>query len=110
MERKEQKWEFNRGVHHELLCAIPKEKIKYENYKLLTVAIANSQLIYNKIEELLATMIEDKIDICTINETWFNESEESKRKLAEVKVILKQAEYIILNIDRPGRGGAVGII
>ena len=55
-------------------------------------------------------MIEDKIDICAINETWFNESEASKRKLVEVKDILKQAEYIILNIDRPTRGGGVGII
>ena len=29
--KKRTKWEFNKGVHHELLCAIPKEKIKYEN-------------------------------------------------------------------------------
>ena len=55
-------------------------------------------------------MREDKINICAINETWFNESEESKRKLAEVKTILKQAGYIILNIDRPRRGGGIGII
>ena len=41
-------------------------------------------------------MIEEKIDISAINETWFNESEDSKRKLAEVKAILKQAGYIIL--------------
>ena len=107
---KRTKWEFNRSVHHELLCAIPKEKIKSENSKLLTVATANCQLIYNKIEELLATMIEDKIDICAINETWFNESEASKRKLAEVKAILKQEGYIILNIDRLRRGGGIGII
>ena len=26
--KKRKKWEFNGGVHHELLCAIPKEKIK----------------------------------------------------------------------------------
>ena len=51
-----------------------------------------------------------KLDICVINETWFNESEASKRKLVEVKAILKQAGYIILNIDRPRRGGGVGII
>ena len=108
--KKRTKWEFNRGVHHELLCALPKEKIKHENLKLLTIAAANCQLIYNKIEELLATMIEDKIDICVINETWINESEESKMKLAEVKAILKQAGYIILNIDRLRRGGRVGII
>ena len=93
--KKRTKWDFNRGVHHELLCALPKEKIKYENSKLLTVATANCQSIYNKIEELLATMIEDKIDICVINETWFNESEASKRKLVEVKVILKHAGYIL---------------
>ena len=55
-------------------------------------------------------MIEDKIDICVINETWFNESEASKRKLVEVRAILKHAGYIILNIDRPTRGGGVGII
>ena len=55
-------------------------------------------------------MIEDKIDICVINETWFNESEESKRKLVEVKAILKWTGYIILNIDRLRRGGVVGII
>ena len=55
-------------------------------------------------------MIEDKINICDINETWFNESEASKRKLVEVKAILKQAGYIILNIDRPTTGGGVGII
>ena len=78
--------------------------------KLLTVATANCQLIYNKIEELLATMIEDKIDISVINETYFNESEASKRKLVEVKAILRQAGYIILNLDRPRRGGGVGII
>ena len=108
--KKRTKWDFNRGVHHELLCVLPKEKIKYENSKLLTVATANCQSIYNKIEKLLATMIEDKIDICVINETWFNESEESKRKLAEVKAILKQAGYIILSIDRLRRGGGVGII
>ena len=48
--------------------------------------------------------------MCVINETWFNESEASKRKLVDVKVILKQAGYIILNIDRPTRGGGVGII
>ena len=107
---KRTKWDFNRGVHHELLCVLPKEKIKYENSKLLTAATANCQSIYNKIEELLATMIEDKIDICVINETWFNESEASKRKMVEVKAILKQAGYIILNIDRPRRGGGVGII
>ena len=71
--KKRTKWEFNRGVHHELPCAIPREKIKYENSKLLTVATANSQLIHNKTEDLLATMVEDKIDICVINETWFNE-------------------------------------
>ena len=35
---------------------------------------------------------------------------EVKMKLAEVKAILKQAGYIILNIDRPRRGGGVGII
>ena len=104
------KWDVNRGVHHELLCALPKEKIKYENSKLLTLATANCQSIHNKIDELLATMIEDKIDICIITETWFNDSEASKRKLEEVKAILKQAEYIILNINRPGRGGGVGII
>ena len=74
------------------------------------MATANCQSIHNKIEELLATMIEDKIDICVITETWFNDSEASKRKLEEVKAILKQAEYIILNINRPGRGGGVGII
>ena len=79
--KKRTKWDFTRGVHHELLCALPKEKIKYENSKLLTVVTANCQPIYNKIEELLATMIEDKIDICVINETWFNDSEASKRKL-----------------------------
>ena len=55
-------------------------------------------------------MIEDKIDICAINKTWFNESEDSKRKLVEVKAILKQAGYILLNKDRPRRGGGVGII
>ena len=44
-------------------------------------------------------MIEDKNDICVINETWFNEGEDSKRKLAEVKTILKEAAYIILNIQ-----------
>ena len=55
-------------------------------------------------------MIEDKIDFCAINKTWFNESEESKKKLVEVKTILKQAGYIILNIDRPRRGGGVCII
>ena len=54
--------------------------------------------------------MEGKIDICAINETWFNESEESKRKLAEVKAILRQAGYIILNIDRLRRGGGVGNI
>ena len=107
---KRTKWDFNRGVHHELLCALPKEKIKYENSKLLTVATANCQSIYNKIEELLATMIEDNIDICVINETWFNDNEASKRKLEEVKAILKQAEYMMLNINRPRRGGGVGII
>ena len=101
---------FNRGVHHELLCALPKDEIKYENSKLLTVATANCQSIYNKMEELLATMIEDNIDICVINETWFNDNEASKRKLEEVKAILKQAEYMILNINRPRRGGGVGII
>ena len=78
--------------------------------KLLTLVTANCQSIHNKIDELLATMIEDKIDICVITETWFNDSEASKRKLEEVKAILKQAEYIILNINRPGRGGGVGII
>ena len=108
--KKRIKREFNRGVHHELLCALPKEKIKYENSKLLTVATANCQSIYNKIEELLATMIEDKIDICVITETWFNDSEESKRKMVEVKAILKQTGYIILNINRLRRGGGVGII
>ena len=92
------------------LCYILKEKIKYENSKLLTVATANCQSIHDKIEDLLATMIEVKIDICVINETWFNEGEDSKRKLAEVKAILKEAGYIILNIDRPKRGGGVGII
>ena len=107
---KRAKWDVNRGVHHELLCTLPKEKIKYENSKLLTVATANCQSIHNKIEELLATMIEDKIDICVITKTWFNDSEASKRKLEEVKVILKQAEYIILNINRSGRGRGVGII
>ena len=55
-------------------------------------------------------MLEDKIDICVINETWFNEGEDSKRKLEEVKAILKEAGYIILNIDRPKRGGGIGII
>ena len=104
------KWDVNRGVHHELLCALPKEKINYDNSKSLTVATANCQSIHNKIEELLATMIEDKIDICVINETWFNDNEGSKRKLEEVKAILKQAEYMILNINRPRRGGGVGII
>ena len=104
------KWDVYRGVHHELLCALLKEKIKYENSKLLTVATANCQSIYNKIEELLATMNEDNIDICVINETWFNDNEASKRKLEEVKAILKQAEYMILNISRPRRGGGVGII
>ena len=107
---KRTKWDVNRGVHHELLCALPKEKIKYENSKLLTVATANCQSIYNKIEELLATMIEDNIDICVINETWFNDNDASKRKLEEVKAILKQAEYMILNINRPRRGGGVCII
>ena len=102
---KRTKWDVNRGVHHELLCTLPKEKIKYENSKLLTVATANCQSIYNKIEELLATMIEDNIDICVINETWFNDNEASKRKLEEVQAILKQAEYMILNISRPRRGG-----
>ena len=55
-------------------------------------------------------MIEDKIDICVINETWFNDNEGSKRKLEEVKAILKQAEYMKLNINRPRRGGGVDII
>ena len=55
-------------------------------------------------------MIEDKTDICVINKTWFNEGEYSKRKHAEVKAILKEAGYIKLNIDRPKRGGWVGII
>ena len=55
-------------------------------------------------------MIEDNIDICAINKTWFNESEDSNRKLAEVKAILKQPGYNILNIEGPRRGGGVGII
>ena len=63
--------------------------MQYENSKLLTVATANCQSIYNKIEELLATLIEDEVDICVVNETWFNEGEDSKRKLAEVKAIFK---------------------
>ena len=88
---------------------MPKKKIKYENSKLLTVATENSQSNYNKIEELLATLIEDKIDICVINEMWFNEGEDSKRKLAEVMNILKEAGHIILNIDGPKRV-EVGII
>ena len=57
-----------------------------------------------------AGLVEDRIDICAINETWFNESEDSKRRLAEVKAILKKAGYIILNTDRPRRGRGVGII
>ena len=32
------------------------------------------------------------------------------KDLAEVKAILKQAGYIIINTDRPRRGGEVGII
>ena len=55
-------------------------------------------------------MIEDNNDICGIMETWFNDNEASKRKLEEVKAILKQAEYMILYINRPRRGGGVGII
>ena len=91
-------------------CVPYPKKIMYENSKLLTVATANCQLIHNKIEYLLAIMIRDKIDICAINETWFNEGEDSKRKLTEVKDILKKAGFIIPNIDRPKRGGGVGII
>ena len=90
------------------IFAISNVSIQYS--KLLTVATANCQLIYNKIGEQLATMIEDKIDICVINKTWFNDSEVTKRKLEEVKAILKQAGYIIININRPRRGGGVGII
>ena len=29
--KKRTEWDFSRGVHHELLCGLPKEKIKYEN-------------------------------------------------------------------------------
>ena len=54
-------------------------------------------------------MIEDNIDICVINETWLMTMKQGKKKLEEVKAILKQAEYIILNINRPRRGRGVGI-
>ena len=54
--------------------------------------------------------MDDKVNICVINETWFNEEEDSKKKLEKVKAILKEAGYIILNIDRPRRGRGVGII
>ena len=62
----------NQRVHQNVLCAITIETV-YDNNNQCKLAMVNTALIRNKINEFLHYVITEDLDYCVITKYWFND-------------------------------------
>ena len=105
--RKHRNWDYNIGVHKNLLRPLRKVLMDYSENKNLTFAIVNTQSICNKVDEFLHHVTESNLDICCVTETWLDDK---NPKHSIIRSSLTLPGYSFIDIPRSSKhGGGTGI-
>ena len=100
-------WDTNQGVHRNLLIPLGRHHKTVWNPSLSKLMLANIQSLKPKIDVILHYILEHKVDICFITETWISKNED----LQYIKANLKMQGYHILSCERENqKGGGLACI
>ena len=69
-------WDTNQGVHNNLLIPLERHHKTVWNPSLSNLMLTNIQSLKPKIDVLLHYILEHKVDICFITETWISKNED----------------------------------
>lgn len=106
--RKLKQKDWNTGVHLDLLRPLSRRLIDYSVDRNLSFSIVNTQSICNKVDEFLHHIIESKLDICCVTETWLDDSNPKHRI---IRSDLNIPSYTFIDVPRKFRsGGGSGIL
>ena len=94
-------WDTNQGVHRNLLIPLERHHKTVWNPSLSNLMLTNIQSLKPKIDVILHYILEHKVDICFITETWISKNED----LQYIKANLKLQGYHILSCERENRKG-----
>ena len=100
-------WDTNQGVHRNLLIPLERHHKTVWNPSLSNLMLTNIQSLKPKIDVILHYILEHKVDICFITETWISKNED----LQYIKANLKMQGYHILLCERENqKGGGLACI
>ena len=100
-------WDTNQGIHGNLLIPLERHHKTYWNPSISELMLTNIQLLKPKINMIIHTILQHKLDICFITETWFSKNED----LQYIKANLNMQGYNILSCERENRkGGSLACI
>ena len=89
-------WDTNQEVHRNLLIPLDRHHKTLSNPSLSNLMLTNIQLLKPKIDVILHYILEHKVDICFITETWISKYED----MQYIKANLKMQGYHILSCER----------
>ena len=92
-------WDTNQGVHRNLFIPLERHHKTLWNPSVSNLMLTNIQSLKLKIDVLLHYILEHKLDICFITETWISKHED----LQYIKANLKMQGYHILSCERANR-------
>ena len=94
-------WDINHGIHGNLLIPLERHHKTYWNPSISELMLTNIQSLRPKIDMIMQTILQHKLDICFITETWYSKNED----LQYIKGNLKMQGYHILSCERENRKG-----
>ena len=94
-------WDTNQGVHRNLLIPLERHHKTLWNPSISKLMLTNIQSLKPKIGVIIHYILQDKLDICFITETWVSKNED----LQYIKANLKIQGYNILSCERENRKG-----
>jgi len=94
----------HRGVNKANLSYPPRLPLTTQHKQSATLALLNARSVCNKTTIMNEFVIEKKVDILCITETWMKSND------LQIKNELSPKGYIFQHIPRKGRGGGVGFL
>ena len=101
MQKHVRPWNTNQGVHRNLLIPLERHHNTLWNPSISNLMLPNIQSLKLKIDVIEHCILEHKLGICFITETWISKNED----LQYIKANLKMQGYHILSCERENRKG-----
>ena len=89
-------WDTNQGIHRNLLIPFERHHKTLWNPSISELMLTNIQLLKLKIDMMIHNILQHKLDICFITETWVSKNED----LQYIKANLKMQGYNIVSCER----------